>query len=126
MPVAPTVLVADDEVIVLNFVSLVLRKAGFPVLSALGSKQALELVQRSPEPVSMAVLDMVMPDFSGIDVYEQLRDIYPQMRAVFMTGYNAPESGLPAGCGFLSKPFTGAELLHRVRETWERPITQRA
>ena len=126
MPQSPTVVVADDEVIVLNFVSLVLRKAGFQVLSALGSNQALELVQRSEEPVAMAVLDVVMPDLSGPDVYARLREIYPGMRAVFMTGYNAPESGLPAGCGFLTKPFTAAELLRGVRETWERPITQRA
>ena len=126
MPQAQTVVVADDEVIVLNFVSLVLRKAGFHVLSALGSKQALELVQKSAEPVSMAVLDMVMPELSGPDVYARLLEIYPQMRAVFLTGYNAPEAGVPAGCGFLTKPFTAAELLRGVRETWERPITQRA
>jgi DNA-binding NtrC family response regulator len=123
---APTVIVADDEEIVLNFVSLVLRKAGFPVISAIGGREALELVRDSPEPVSLAVLDMVMPDLNGPELFEQLREIYPGMRGLFMSGYNAPQAGVPPGCDFLTKPFTAAELLRRVRETAERPITHRA
>src|SRR5947207_1504074 len=93
-----TVLVADDEEIVLNFVSLVLRKAGFPVIAALGGTQALELVRNSREPILLAVLDMVMPDLNGPEVFFQLREIYPGIRALFMSGYNAPQAGVPTGC----------------------------
>jgi CheY-like chemotaxis protein len=126
MTEAPTVLVADDEEVVLNFVSVVLRNAGFPVLSASGGNEALELVRNSQEPVTLAVLDMVMPDLSGPEVFGQVRELYPGIRALFISGYNAPLGGVPAGCDFLAKPFTGTELLRRFLETVERQTTQLA
>ena len=126
MPQAPTVLVADDEEVVLNYVTLVLHEAGFEVLSATGGEQALELVRKSQQPVTLAVLDVVMPHLNGPELFGQLREVYPGMRALFMSGYNAPEAALPAGCEFLAKPFTATELLRRVRETAARPITHRA
>jgi len=126
MPEVPTVLVADDDVIVLEFVSFALRKAGFPVLSASGGLQALELVRNSQEPVSLAVLDVCMPGLSGPELFARLREIYPGMRALFISGYNPPQPEIPAGSDFLAKPFASPELLRRVREVAERPLTHRA
>ena len=69
---------------------------------------------------------MVMPDLNGLEVFARLREIYPGIRALFISGYNAPLGGVPAGCDFLAKPFTGAEFLRRFRATLERPGIQQA
>jgi CheY-like chemotaxis protein len=124
MTEAPTVLVADDEEVVLNFVSVVLRNAGFPVLSASGGNEALELVRNSQEPVTLPARRNAR--FSGPEVFGQVRELYHGIRAMFISGYNAPLGGVPAGCDFLAKPFTGTELLRRFLETVERQTSQLA
>lgn len=124
MPTGPLVLVADDESIILDVVTLILRKAGFRVLSAASGAQALQLVKESEEPVSLAVLDVVIPDLNGPDLYQRLRKMNPGMRVLFISGYNVPPAGLPVMRDFLSKPFTSAELLKRVRQVAERPVSQ--
>jgi CheY-like chemotaxis protein len=126
MQTGPLVLVADDEAIILNVVSLVLRKAGFRVLSAAGGNQALRLVEGSDEPVGLAVLDMVMPDLNGPQLFERLLAKNPHIRVLFISGYSLPDSGTPPGAGFLGKPFTASELVKRVREIAERPFSHRA
>jgi CheY-like chemotaxis protein len=126
MSTGPLVLVADDEAIILNVVTVVLRKAGYRVLSASGGYQALTLVEASEEPVCLAVLDVVIPDLNGPELFDRLRQINPDMRALFISGYSRPRSGAPLGSDFLPKPFTAAELLRRLQQTAERPMTQRA
>src|SRR4051794_2294905 len=116
----PIVLVVDDEGIVLNVVSLVLRNAGFRVIVASGGVQALERVEDSEEGVSLAVLDMEMPGLNGLQLYERLQELYPQMRVLFISGHDFSLDDVPAGCDFLAKPFTASELLRRLRQTAER------
>ena len=126
MPEPKTVLVADDERMVLDVVTTTLRKAGFHVLSASGGKRAVALARQSDEPICLTVLDMVMPDLNGPDVFAQVRESHPQMRALFVSGYPIIPGTVPAGSDFLEKPFTSAQLLRKVIETLERPFTQRA
>lgn len=121
IPDPPLVLVADDEEIIVNVVAVILRRAGYRVLTAVGGTPALESVLASEEPVSLAVLDMVMPDLSGPQLYFRLREIYPQMRALFISGHSTPLGKVPAGCDFLPKPFTAGELLKRLREAGDHP-----
>ena len=125
MPTAPLILVADDEAIILNVVTVVLRKAGFRVLAASCGTQALQLADASDEPIFLAVLDVVMPDLDGPQLSVRLRETYPDLRVLFISGYNLPPSGLPTGADFLSKPFTAAELLRRVQACADRPVTDR-
>ncbi len=125
MQVGPLILVADDEAIILNVVTVVLRKAGCRVLSASCGTQALQLVEASEEPISLAVLDVVMPDLDGPRLSLRLREIYPNLPVLFISGYTLPASGIPTGADFLSKPFTAAELLRRVQAAVARPLTHR-
>jgi CheY-like chemotaxis protein len=123
MQTGPLILVADDEAIILKVVAVVLRKAGFRVLSASCATQALQLVEASQEPISLAVLDVVMPDLDGPQLCVRLRETCPDLRVLFISGYNLPPSGLPTGADFLSKPFTSAELLRRVNAAVSGPLT---
>ena len=110
---APTILVADDEAMVLNFVGLVLKKTGFRVLPASGGAAALKLCQDGAEAIDLAVLDVVMPHMDGPQLCMHLRDVYPNLRVLFMSGYNEDEVNRRLGFAveageFLRKPFTAA------------------
>ena len=124
MQTGPLILVADDEAIILNVVTVVLRKAGFRVLSASGGTQALQLAETSEEPVFLAVLDIVMPGLDGPQLANRLREIYPDLRVLFISAYTLPPIGVPTGADFLGKPFTSDELLRRVNAAVARPLTQ--
>ena len=124
MQAGPLILVADDEAIILNVVTVVLRKAGFRVLSASGGTQALQLAETSEEPVFLAVLDIVMPGLDGPQLANRLREIYPDLRVLFISAYTLPPIGVPTGAEFLGKPFTSVELLRRVNAAVARPLTQ--
>jgi two-component system cell cycle sensor histidine kinase/response regulator CckA len=130
-PTAPVILVADDEEMVLNFVGLVLKKAGFGVLPAPGGAAALKLVAQRPEPPDLALLDIVMPHMDGPRLCRSLRDLYPNLRVLFMSGYNEEEVNRRCGGGIMDadlikKPFTATELLSRVRRIIERPASLNA
>jgi CheY-like chemotaxis protein len=129
-PKAPTILVVDDEEMVLRFVNIVLTKAGFRVLAASGGPAALKLCNQGAEEIDVAVLDVVMPQLDGPHVFERLRQAYPNLRVLFMSGYT--EAEVTRRCGgrevaeFLKKPFTSGELLARVKQIVEGQITVQA
>lgn len=117
---APSVLVADDEGMVLKFVSLVLKRAGYHVLAASSGPEALELATVNPERPDLAILDLVMPGMDGVELYDRLREIYPGLHVVFISGYSEEEvnrrcAGRMDVINLLKKPFTSTGLLARVR-----------
>jgi two-component system, cell cycle sensor histidine kinase and response regulator CckA len=127
----PTILVADDEEMVLKFVGLVLKRAGFAVRPAACGADALKLALENPEPPDLAVLDLMMPGMDGAQLYDRLRDLHPNLRVLFMSGYNEEEinrrcGGRVENADLLKKPFTSAELLARVRKMIDRPLSFRA
>ncbi|MCU1232934.1 MAG: response regulator receiver protein [Candidatus Solibacter sp.] len=120
-----TILIVDDEKIIRDVVTLLLRRAGYRVLSAASGPEALDLVRATGELIELAVLDLVMPNLGGVRLLSRLRGIQPGMRALFISGYDTP-LGLPNSAAFLSKPFTAAELLRAVGDTGRRAIAQTA
>src|SRR5882724_5770398 len=93
----PTVLIADDEQMVLNFAELALRRAGFRVLAASGGQAALDLCRAGAEHLDLALLDVVMPRMDGAQLCVALRAVYPNLRVLFMSGFN--EDGVGDRCG---------------------------
>src|SRR5437763_767545 len=89
---APTILVADDEEMVLGFIVLVLRKAGFRVLSASGGEAALKLCQDGAEPIDLALVDSEMPRMDGGQLCARLWSLYPNLRVLFMSGYGEDDA----------------------------------
>jgi CheY-like chemotaxis protein len=125
-----TILVADDEPMVLKFVDLVLTRAGYRVLAAHEASEAVRLCQDGAEPVELALLDVVMPGMDGPQLYALLREMYPGLRVLFVSGYDDPE--VRRRCGdhpalqVLEKPFDSDQLLRRVRDLLERSQTHNA
>jgi signal transduction histidine kinase/ActR/RegA family two-component response regulator len=108
-----TVLVAEDEAGVREFVTSALRELGYDVLAADGPEQALELLEAHPE-VDLLLTDVIMPGINGRRLAEQALARRPTLKVVFMTGYTqnaiVHNGVLDPGTRLVSKPFTIAQL----------------
>ncbi len=112
-----TVLVVDDEPMVLAFAERGLEKLGYRVLTAESGRRACEIYASRAQEIDCVLLDMVMPEISGFETYRKLREINPQVKVILSSGYsvegvarNALEMG---AADFIGKPYT-LETLSRV------------
>ncbi len=118
------VLVADDDEDIRDLVSFKLSQAGFDVRAVDDGMAALAAIEESPPDV--AVLDVMMPGLSGIDVLRRVRDDDRNrgVRVVLLTARSRDsdvDAGFAAGADdYLIKPFSPRELLHRVNTVLAR------
>jgi two-component system, cell cycle sensor histidine kinase and response regulator CckA len=110
-----TVLVVDDEEMLLNMCQTVLSSFGYRVVLASNGAQALELVAQMPAEIQLVVTDLVMPGMSGRELMDRLRLQAPGIPLVCMSGYSW-SGDTPGASTYLRKPFTTQELLRKVRE----------
>ncbi len=117
---AETVLVVEDEEGIRTLMRKILVRNGYQVLEATGGEEALRIAKSHAGRIHLLVTDMVMPDMSGRELSEKLRQSLPEVRVLFASGYtddSVIHSGaLPPGTAFLQKPFTLGSLLEKVRE----------
>jgi CheY-like chemotaxis protein len=108
------VLVVDDEPLVRTHLKHAFQSQGYEVIEAEGGRAALTLFAR--EKPSLIVLDMTMPDLSGIEVLRCIRRDDAQVPVILASGYHDAVLDHEAGGfqAFLAKPYTLAELLHAV------------
>jgi DNA-binding response OmpR family regulator len=116
----PLVLCADDDEDILALVSLRLGRAGYEVVQATDGDQAL-LLARERRP-ALAVLDVMMPGRTGLEVLQELRadEATSAIRVILLSAraqQSDVENGLAAGAdAYLAKPFRAAELVEKVGE----------
>ncbi len=122
-----TILLVEDEPMVRRATRKVLRRYGYTVIEAEHAERALELLARTDEPVHLVLTDVVMPGMSGWSLAESLRELRPETKIVFMSGYTEQvrgASGRPKpGASFIQKPFTPPVLLETVRAVLESDRT---
>jgi CheY-like chemotaxis protein len=120
-----TVVLVEDEPLVKNVVSEVLRKNGYQVMEFINGREALARVKRHGGLIHMLVTDVVMPGMSGIELARHLVLGHPEMRVLFISGYTDDLVGrhgaLQPGRAFLQKPFTPDALLRQVRGLLDAP-----
>jgi CheY-like chemotaxis protein len=108
------VLVVDDEEIVRDIAREMLVMLGHRPLLAASGPEALQQLQGDPAAFDLVLLDLVMPEMSGADVFRRLREIAPQLPVVICSGYSHNEqvgSLIDEGAlGFLHKPFDSHDL----------------
>ena len=115
-----TILVVDDENIVLNLASMMLRRFGYDVLTAANSAEALKLIALGPEvKIDLLLVDIILPGMNGLTLAEQASALRPQLLVLYMSGLSERdllESVLPREISCLAKPFTSLQLTRRVRD----------
>jgi len=115
-----TVLLVDDEDLIIDVGQPMLEKMGYNVLIAKGGKEALEIYQKNEQKIDMVILDLIMPDIGGGDTYDKLNEINPEIKVLLSSGYcidGQAREILERGCnGFIQKPFNMKELSMKIRE----------
>lgn len=115
-----TILLVDDEKMVLDVGKRLLEKIGYRVMSAESGQEALEIYQERYAEIDMVILDMIMPGLSGGDTFDRMREVDPAVPVLLASGYSErgkAEEILERGCrGFLQKPFTPDVLAWKIRE----------
>lgn len=114
------ILVVDDESILLDITSAMLKESGYDVLTAHDGIEALDIFQKKHKELAGVLLDMVMPNLSGLETFKKIQMINPDVKVFLMSGFkhdHRVQSLLDRGvCNFIQKPFTIKELskmLHR-------------
>ena len=114
-----TVLVLEDDPAVLEVVRTSLVEAGYTVLTASGPAEALRLAAQAGESLKLLVSDVVLPSRTGPQTARAIASKVPGVRVLFISGWTDGGERAAAefpGASFLPKPFSQAELRHRVRE----------
>jgi len=116
-----TILVVDDEEMVLTMAEMVLKSRGYRVLTASSGEKALQVFNEIKSLIDLLVTDMVMPKMNGRELIEKVRALSPATRIMCATACTR-SLHIEKQLDFLTKPFTAQELLRRVREALTAPV----
>ena len=115
-----TILLVDDEEIIIYAGEQMLRKLGYNVIIAESGKEALEIFSKDHENIDLILLDMVMPGMGGGEAYDKIKEIDGNVRVLLSSGYSLDGQAqeiMDKGCnGFIQKPFTLKNLSQKVKE----------
>ena len=115
-----TILVVEDEEEVRKLSARILKKQGYRVLEASHGGDALLICQKHAEAIHLIVTDVVMPQMGGKELANQLKNLQPDIKVLFTSGYTdnaiVHHGVLDAGINFIQKPFFPDALVRKVRE----------
>jgi two-component system, cell cycle sensor histidine kinase and response regulator CckA len=119
-PTETTVLLADDEMLVLSLTGTVLREQGYRVLEANEPGEALRICAEHDGPIDVLVTDVVMPQMNGRELAERVTGLRPGIKVLYMSGYTEDtliQHGIRANeIAFLRKPFSIRTLEAKVHD----------
>jgi len=119
-----TILVAEDDSAVRDYMKQVLNSFGYSVIEAFDGEDAVNKFKENKDRIQLLLLDVIMPKKTGKDAYEDIRGLKPGIKAICISGYAQDliqDRGiLDDGLEFLQKPVTPALLLKKIREVLDR------
>ncbi len=119
-----TVLVAEDESDVRRLIREVMEEHGYRVIEAVDGEDALVKFAENKDAINLLLIDVVMPKKNGKEVYEAIKALKPNIKALFMSGYTADiihkKGTLNISLDFIQKPLSPEELLRKVRKVLDR------
>jgi CheY-like chemotaxis protein len=123
---AETVLLVEDEEVVRDMATEILRDSGYHVLEAKHPTEALTLAAQYEGEIQLMLTDVVMPEMSGRQLAAQLMPVRPDMKVLYMSGYTddaiVHHGVLEPGTAFIAKPFSLEALTRKLRETLDTPV----
>ncbi len=115
-----TILIVDDEDMIIDVSKELLENMGYKVLTAKSGREGIKIYKENKGKIELVILDMIMPDMGGGETFEQLKEIDPKIKVLLSSGYSIHEKAtrlLARGCdGFLQKPFNIKQLSQKLRE----------
>jgi CheY-like chemotaxis protein len=116
-----SLLVVEDEGPVRDVICRALRSRGYTVIEGRNGEDAIDAAARFNAPIHLVISDVMMPEMDGRALFEKLRNWYPHIRFIFISGYTRgailPQHLEGAPAHFMAKPFTTDALVAEVRRT---------
>ena len=113
-----TILLIDDEKMILDVGRELLEELGYTVLSTLSGREALDIFQKNSDKIDLVIMDMIMPGMGGGETFDRLRAINPNIKVLLSSGYSVNGQAskiLHRGCdGFIQKPFNLNQLSEKI------------
>jgi len=115
-----TLLLVDDEPMIIDTGKALLKALGYEVFTAKGGKEAISLYEKKKDRIDVVILDMIMPDMSGGDTFDRLKTINPDVKVILASGYSIDGHAgeiMNRGCdAFIQKPFNMKQLSNKLNE----------
>jgi PAS domain S-box-containing protein len=119
-PVQETILLVEDEPMIMEVTTMMLERFGYQVITALTAEEALHILKETPDTLHMLLTDVIMPKMNGKDLADTVKELYPDIKVLFMSGYTddviAHHGVLDEGVNFIAKPFSLMDLTAKVRD----------
>jgi two-component system, cell cycle sensor histidine kinase and response regulator CckA len=111
-----TVLLLEDDAAVRTSIAHLLSQSGYRVLQARDGAHGIKLARAHEDPIHLLLSDVVMPGVGGCDAARAIRELHPETKVLFISGYPAKARMAAADALLLYKPFSRAVLTQKVRE----------
>lgn len=120
-----TILVVEDEPALRELIVRILEDRGYQIFSASNGEEALRISREHPErKIDLLLTDVVMPSMSGKQLSDRLKEFFPHLKTLFISGYTSNaivhHGVLIEGVEFLQKPFNPDTIARKVREVLDR------
>nr|WP_321399109.1 transporter substrate-binding domain-containing protein [uncultured Desulfobacter sp.] len=115
------ILIVEDEISILKMTQVILQRLGYRVIIASSPIDAIKRIESSEfNDIDLLITDVVMPEMNGRELATKMKDRYPDLKCLFMSGYTANviahHGVLESGVHFINKPFSKHSLAKKVRE----------
>jgi len=114
-----TILIVDDEEFIRELLGEIIAAEGFKVLEAASGPQAINIFEQQSANINLVLLDVILPDMDGREVYFKLKSIRPDVKIVIISGYSQTtvrQDLVEAGVeGYITKPFEINQVQHLIQ-----------
>lgn len=114
-----TILLADDEEMILNLGKRILERYGYKVLTAMDTEKAVSIFREKEKDLSLVILDLTMPGGGGLRAMKEIHNISQNFPVILSSGYSADyvgDEGKQKAMSWLSKPFSPIHMANLVRK----------
>lgn len=115
-----TILIIDDDQMVRHIARAIIEKLGYRVIEAENGEQAIRIIKAYDQTVDLAILDIVLPDIRGDELFGMIRQLRPSVKILLSSGYSlnkAIQDILDTGAdGFIQKPYSYKSMETRLKD----------
>jgi CheY-like chemotaxis protein len=121
-----TILVVEDEEALIEMVHLLLESKGYKVFTAQNGKDAVETFKQHKQEIDVVLTDMGLPGMTGADEFKMLKEIAPNVKVIFASGFFEPviksDLYIAGAKGFIQKPYSPDEVLRKLRDVLDTKV----
>lgn len=119
-----TLLIVEDDSMLLELTSRMVQSLGYTILTASDPESAIQMVRETDRDIDLVLTDVVMPHMNGKELFIVLKELRPELKCLYMSGYTADviakRGKIDEDVNFLAKPFSRVSLAEKIHEVLHR------